>query len=72
MLIGVASTMLIYIAEEKPLFYILGLEEFILLALTIIDMVKVSKANDAANKTVTSNIVERDDNIVPEEEKNSN
>lgn len=43
MLIGVASTMLVYIAEPKPVFYILGLEEVILLALTIIDMAKVSR-----------------------------
>lgn len=43
MLIGVASTMLIYIAGSKPVFYILGLEEIILLALTVIDMAKVSK-----------------------------
>lgn len=50
MLIGVASTMLIYIADSKPIFYILGLEEFILLGLTIFDMAKVSKANAAAEK----------------------
>lgn len=48
MLIGVASTMLIYIADTKPVFYILGLEEIILLALTVADMIKVSKANKAA------------------------
>lgn len=43
MLIGVASTMLIYVSESKPFFYILGLEEIILFALTVADMVKVSK-----------------------------
>lgn len=47
MLIGIASTMFVYICSEKPMFYILGLEEMILLGLTIADMVKVSRANAA-------------------------
>lgn len=51
MLIGVASTMLIYIADSKPVFYILGLEEMILLALTVIDMIKVSKAQKPGSET---------------------
>ena len=50
MLIGVASTMLIYVSESKPFFYILGLEEIILFCLTVADMAKVSKANAAAEK----------------------
>ena len=51
MLIGVASTMLIYIADSKPIFYILGMEEMILLALTVIDMIKVSKAQKPGPET---------------------
>lgn len=50
MLIGVASTMLIYVSESKPFFYILGLEEIILFCLTVADMARVSKANAAAEK----------------------
>ena len=54
MMIGIASTLLIYVSESKPFFYILGLEEIILLGLTILDMVKVSKANAAAEKAAAS------------------
>lgn len=54
MMIGVASTLLIYVSEAKPFFYILGLEEFILLALTVLDMRKVSKAEEAAQKAADS------------------
>ncbi|MDE6594363.1 MAG: hypothetical protein K2K57_15025, partial [Oscillospiraceae bacterium] len=50
MLIGIASTMLIYIAEPKPVFYALGLEEIILLIMTIVDMIIVARRNDAAEK----------------------
>lgn len=51
MLVGIISTMFVYVCKEKPYFYILGLEEIILLVLTIIDMAKVSKANAALEKT---------------------
>lgn len=50
MLVGIISTMFVYVCKEKPFFYILGLEEMILLALTIVDMVKVSKAAAEAEK----------------------
>lgn len=50
MLVGIISTLFVYVCKEKPYFYILGLEEMILLALTIMDMVKVSKAAAAAEK----------------------
>lgn len=50
LLIGVASTMLIYIADSKPIFYILGVEELILLCLVIADMAKVSKEIAAKEK----------------------
>ena len=50
MLVGIISTLFIYVCKEKPYFYILGLEEMILLVLTIIDMAKVSKAAAAAEK----------------------
>ena len=50
MLIGVASTMLIYVSEAKPFFYILGLEEIILFIMTVVDMVKVSKKAQAEEK----------------------
>lgn len=52
MLIGVASTMLIYVSEAKPFFYILGLEEIILFIMTVVDMVKVSKKAQAEEKAV--------------------
>lgn len=64
MLIGVASTMLIYVSESKPFFYILGLEEIILFCLTVADMAKVSKANAAAEKAAEEakkNIQEHED-----------
>jgi len=50
MLVGIVSTLFVYVCKEKPYFYILGLEEIILLGLTIADMVKVSKAAEAAEK----------------------
>ena len=50
MLIGVASTMLIYASEAKPFFYILGLEEIILFIMTVVDMVK-DTAEDTADST---------------------
>lgn len=50
MLVGIISTLFVYVCKEKPFFYILGLEEMILLALTIIDMAKVSKAAAEAEK----------------------
>ena len=50
MLVGIVSTLFIYICKDVPYFYILGLEEIILLVLTIVDMAKVSKALDAAEK----------------------
>ena len=50
MLVGIVSTLFVYVCKEKPYFYILGLEEMILLVLTIADMVKVSKAAAAAEK----------------------
>ncbi len=65
MLVGVASTMLIYISESKPFFYILGLEEIILFALTVADMVKVSKKNAADEKT--KSIPEQDNDSAAED-----
>lgn len=50
MLVGIVSTLFIYICKEVPYFYILGLEEMILLILTIVDMAKVSKALAEAEK----------------------
>ena len=50
MLVGIVSTLFIYICKEKSYFYILGLEEIILLILTIVDMAKVSKALAEAEK----------------------
>lgn len=50
MLVGIVSTLFIYVCKESPYFYILGLEELILLGLSIADMVKVSKAAAAAEK----------------------
>lgn len=50
MLVGIVSTLFIYICKDVPYFYILGLEEIILLVLTIVDMAKVSKALAAAEK----------------------
>ena len=50
MLVGIVSTLFIYICKEEPYFYILGLEEIILLILTIVDMAKVSKALAEAEK----------------------
>ncbi len=64
MLIGVASTMLVYITDSKPIFYILGLEEFILLALTIIDMAKVSKENALKEKASAAD--EKPPAVMPE------
>ncbi|MGN1089806.1 MAG: hypothetical protein ACI4Q6_05340 [Huintestinicola sp.] len=55
MLIGVVSTMFVYVAiESKVTFYILGLEEIILLILTIIEMAKVSKKNEEAEKAAAA------------------
>lgn len=50
MLVGIISTMFVYVCKEKPYFYILGLEEIILLVLAIVDMAKVSRANASAQK----------------------
>ncbi|MBP0957109.1 MAG: hypothetical protein J5997_07060 [Oscillospiraceae bacterium] len=50
MLVGIISTLFVYVCKEKPYFYILGLEEMILLVLTIVDMAKVSKAAAEAEK----------------------
>lgn len=50
MLIGIVSTMLIYLDDSKLFFYILGLEEIILFIMTVVDMAKVSKAAAAAEK----------------------
>lgn len=50
MLIGVASTMLVYIADTDPVFYILGLEEIILFIMTVVDMSKVSREERAREK----------------------
>lgn len=50
MLIGIVSTLFVYIDESKLFFYLLGLEEVILFIMTVADMVKVSKAIAAAEK----------------------
>ena len=50
LLIGVASTMLVYVTDTKPMFYILGLEEIILFIWACVDMHKVTKAEEAAEK----------------------
>lgn len=50
MLIGIVSTMLVYLDESKLFLYILGLEEVILFIMTVVNMVKISKANAAAEK----------------------
>ncbi len=69
MLIGVASTMLVYLSEAKPFFYILGLEEFILLGMTVYDMVKVSKS--AAAKEKAAEISDAAEDTVQSEESDS-
>lgn len=50
MIIGIASTLLVYLTNTKPLFYILGLEELVVLVLIIIDMIRISRAESAAEK----------------------
>ncbi|MCM1577661.1 MAG: hypothetical protein NC078_02525, partial [Ruminococcus sp.] len=50
MLIGIAGTMLIYVAEPKPVFYALGLAEILLLIMTVVDMAIVARRNDAVEK----------------------
>ena len=69
MLVGIVSTLFVYVCKEKPYFYILGLEEIILLGLTIADMVKVSKAAVAAEKAAEANKAseEADDSADTEE-----
>ena len=57
MLIGIVSTLLVYIDESKLFFYLLGLEEVILFIMTVADMVKVSKANAAAEKAAENAVV---------------
>lgn len=66
MLVGIVSTLFIYVCKEKPYFYILGLEEMILLALSIIDMAKVSKAAAEAEKAAEA-AEEKADSEVPDE-----
>ncbi|MBP1545590.1 MAG: hypothetical protein J6A37_03205 [Oscillospiraceae bacterium] len=66
MLVGIVSTLFVYVCKEKPYFYILGLEEIILLGLTIADMVKVSKAAEAAEKAAEAK--NRDDTASEEAE----
>lgn len=58
MLVGIVSTLFIYVCKESPYFYILGLEELILLGLSIADMVKVSKAAEKAEKATQSDNAE--------------
>lgn len=75
MLVGIISTLFVYVCKEKPYFYILGLEEMILLALTIIDMAKVSKAAAAAEKAqkeVTEKPKEGDGEEAVSEENDNN
>lgn len=69
MLVGIVSTLFVYVCKEKPYFYILGLEEIILLGLTIADMVKVSKAAVAAEKAAEADKAseEADDSADAEE-----
>ena len=65
MLIGVASTMLIYV------FYILGLEEIILFIMTVVDMVKVSKKAQAEEKARLESKSEAADETVNEKSDNA-
>ncbi|MGN0642324.1 MAG: hypothetical protein ACI4JJ_04190 [Huintestinicola sp.] len=74
MLIGVASTMLVYVTDTKPLFYILGLEEIILFIMTIIDMHKVSKEEamkEKAEEQAADESAEPADELVPSSEEPS-
>ncbi|MCC8042326.1 MAG: hypothetical protein LIO69_02195 [Oscillospiraceae bacterium] len=54
LIIGIASTLLVYATDTKPTFYILGLEEFILLILAVIDMVRASRAEALEEKASQS------------------
>ncbi len=49
-IIGLLSTFLVYIARPKIVFYMLGIEEFILLGLAIWDMKKYEKAEKLREK----------------------
>ena len=44
LIIGIISTMLVYVAHPKIIFYLLGIEEFVLLGLAAFDMHKAEKA----------------------------
>ena len=52
MLIGIVSTLLVYIAEPRPVFYALGLEEILLLIMTVADMIIVSRREAAKEKAL--------------------
>lgn len=55
LLIGILSTLLIYlVGDSKATFYILGLEQVILLVMAIVDMAKVSAKQSATEKAAKS------------------
>ncbi|MBQ5333906.1 MAG: hypothetical protein J6K92_11730 [Oscillospiraceae bacterium] len=70
MLVGIVSTLFIYICKDVPYFYILGLEEIILLVLTIVDMAKVSKAL-AADEKAKEEAAKEASEQAPEEQSDS-
>lgn len=52
LIIGIASTFLIYFCENDLMINILGVEELVILCWIIVDMVKVSKKKARAEKEV--------------------
>ncbi len=48
LILGIASTLLVYITDTKTLFYILGIEEFVILFMIIAQMMQYSKEEKAA------------------------
>lgn len=48
MMIGIASTLLVYLCANNILLTVLGVEEFVILILVIAGMVKAGKAKSAA------------------------
>ncbi len=61
LIVGIVSTLFVYLTPQPPWFYILGIEEIALFVLAVIDMHKVYKAIDEkekakkAKKTETEN-----------------
>ena len=50
LIIGIISTLFVYVCKDAPWFYILGIEEIALFVLACVDMHKVYKALDKAKE----------------------